>query len=364
MKKKRELTYTRAGVDSAMEERGMQGLLKWVMKTYGLPGERARLMLGAGYFASVIDIGGKMGLALTTDGVGTKILVAQQMDKYDTIGIDCVAMNVNDLISVGARPIAMLDYLAVQKPQPRLLEEIGKGLYIGARQAGISIPGGEVAQLREMIKGKRRGYGFDLAGMGIGLVPLDRMVTGRHIEPGDAVVGLQSSGIHSNGLTLARRVFFDKKGYSVDTYLPDLGKTVGQELLEPTRIYVPEVMEMLETDLRVKALINITGDGFFNLARVEAPVGYVIEYLPKPPRIFPLLQGLGGLRNEEMFKVFNMGVGFCVVCHKDDADRVVEIARRHKSKAFALGYTIEDKARRVKLLPKRLIGKRGEFVKY
>jgi len=364
MKKRKELTYAWAGVDSAMEEQGMKGLLKWVRKTYGLPGERARLRVGIGYFASVVDIGGKMGLAMTTDGVGTKILVAQQMDKYDTIGIDCVAMNVNDLISVGARPIAMLDYLAVQKPQPRLLEEIGKGLYIGARQAGISIPGGEIAQLREMLKGKRRGYAFDLAGMGIGFVPLDRVVVGQNIEPGDVLVGLQSSGIHSNGLTLARRVLFDRMGYSVNTYLPQLGRTVGEELLEPTRIYVPEVMEMLEANLRIKALINITGDGFFNLVRVEAPVGYVIESLPPLPPIFPLLEELGQLKDEEMFKVFNMGVGFSVVCHKGDADKVVQIARQHKCEAFVLGYTIEDKERRVKLLPKRLIGKRGEFVKY
>ena len=364
MKKKRELTYAGAGVDSAMEERGMKGLLKWVRKTYGFPGERARLMVEVGYFASVIDIGGKMGLAMTTDGVGTKILVAQQMNKYDTVGIDCVAMNVNDLISVGARPIAMLDYLAVQKPAHRLLEEVGKGLYLGARQAGISIPGGEVAQLREMLKGKRRNYAFDLAGMGLGFVPMDRVIVGQDIEPGDVVVGLRSSGIHSNGLTLARRVFFDRMGYSVDTYLPELRRIVGEELLEPTRIYVPEVMEMLEADLRIKALINITGDGFFNLVRVNAPVGYVIEHLPPPPPIFPLMKTLGKLSDEEMFKVFNMGVGFCIVCHKEDADKVVQIARHHKSEACILGHTVEDKERTIKLIPKRLIGKSGEFVKY
>jgi phosphoribosylformylglycinamidine cyclo-ligase len=218
------------------EEAALAGLLRWVGRTLAFG--RHRSALDFGYFASVLDLGHGLGLALSTDGVGSKLLVAQMLDKYDTIGIDCVAMNVNDVLCVGAEPLCMLDYIAVQEADPDLLEQIGRGLYEGARQANICIPGGEIAQVREMIRGEREGRGFDLAGACVGLVPMDRILVGQAIQAGDAVIGVRSSGIHSNGLTLAREVFFKRAKVKPDTYMGELGRTIGEELLVPTRIYV------------------------------------------------------------------------------------------------------------------------------
>jgi phosphoribosylformylglycinamidine cyclo-ligase len=223
------LTYQQAGVDSAQASAGLQGLLHWVRQTHAFRRDTGAVRLPIGYYANVIDIGHGLGLAISTDGVGSKLLVAQLMDKYETVGIDCVAMNANDILCVGARPLSMVDYLAVQAPHARLLEELGKGLYEGAKQANITIAGGELAQIGEMISGVREGYGFDLAATCVGTVPLDRIVVGQDIQPGDVLIGLASSGIHSNGLTLARRVLLTSEGWPIDRHLPELGRTLGEE---------------------------------------------------------------------------------------------------------------------------------------
>jgi phosphoribosylformylglycinamidine cyclo-ligase len=351
-------TYSGAGVNTVKEEAALAGLLRWVGKTVQFG--RFRPALDFGYFASVLDLGNGQGLALSTDGVGTKLLVAELLDRYDTIGIDCVAMNVNDVLCVGAEPVCMLDYLAVQDADPKFLEEIGKGLYEGARQANISIPGGEIAQVREIIKGEREGRGFDLTGACVGLVPMDRILVGQAIRPGDVVIGLRSSGIHSNGLTLAREVFFGRAKLRPETRVAELGRTIGEELLEPTRIYVREVLEVLRAGLDVKALAHITSDGLLNLARVQVAVGYVLETLPEPQAVFRLLQKLGGVSDEEMFQVYNMGIGFCLVVAKGDADRAVEMLTRQGVEAFRLGHTVADPERRVRL-PNGLVGRGNAF---
>ena len=353
-----EPTYSGAGVNTVKEEAALAGLLRWVGKTLAFG--RHRPALDFGYFASVLDLGNGTGLALSTDGVGTKLLVAEMLDKYDTIGIDCVAMNVNDVLCVGAEPLCMLDYIAVQEADPGFLEQIGKGLYEGARQANISIPGGEIAQVRELIKGEREGRGFDLAGACVGLVPMDRIIVGQAIRPGDAVLGLRSSGIHSNGLTLAREVFFKKAGYRPDQHVAEFGRTVGEELLTPTRIYVREVLELLRAGLEVKALSHITSDGLLNLARVQAPVGYVLEYLPEPQPVFRLLQRLGGVSDEEMHQVYNMGIGFCLVIAPGEADRALAALRQSGVEAFYLGRAVADPERKVRL-PNGLVGQGNEF---
>jgi phosphoribosylformylglycinamidine cyclo-ligase len=270
-------------------------------------------------------------------------------------------MIVNDVLCVGAEPLCLLDYIAVQEADRDLLEQIGKGLYEGARQANISIPGGEIAQVREMIRGEREGRGFDLAGTCVGLVPMDRILVGQSIQPGDAVIGLRSSGIHSNGLTLAREVFFKKAGYRPDRYVGELGRTIGAELLEPTRIYVREILELLRSGLDIKALIHITSDGFLNLARVQAKVGYVLEALPDPQPIFTLLQQVGRVSDEEMFCVYNMGTGFCVVVAAADADRALDVLRRPGLEAFRLGRAVSDPERKVHLVPRRLVGEGSHF---
>jgi phosphoribosylformylglycinamidine cyclo-ligase len=359
MKKKPSLSYQTAGVDSGQKDQAMQRLGNWVERSFLLrPGE---VQLPLGYFANVIDVGNGLGIAVSTDGVGTKILVAEMMEKYDTVGIDCVAMNVNDVLCVGAEPLALLDYIAVQVPHPDLLESLAKGLYRGAELAHITIPGGEIAQIKEMIQGLREGYAFDLVATCIGKVPLDKMLLGEHVAEGDVIIGLASSGVHSNGLTLARRIFFERLGWTVDRYVPELGRTIGEELLEPTRIYVQEVMEMLNTGLRIKALAHITSTGFLNLNRAAAPMGYVLDRLPEPLPIFQLLQREGGISIEDMYFTYNMGIGFCIVLSPEDVDAAHAIARKHNVPSFTIGHTVKDPEKKVHLPSVKLVGYDDKF---
>src|SRR5262245_25985879 len=195
-------TYKGAGVDSEPQDRIMHNLTYWVERTFTLRPNSVKLPLG--YFANVIDIGNGIGIALSTDGVGTKIIVAEMMNKYDTIGIDCVAMNVNDVLCVGATPLALLDYIAVETPHDDLMGPLIEGMYKGAEIARVTIPGGEIAQVREMIHGAREGYGFDLVGTCMGTVDVDHILSGRGTSHGDVIVGLRSTGVHSKGLRLAR----------------------------------------------------------------------------------------------------------------------------------------------------------------
>jgi phosphoribosylformylglycinamidine cyclo-ligase len=350
-------SYVSVGVDTEREETGLQRLVAHIQGTW--PQERGlgHVELPAKFFANVIDLGiANTGLAITADGVGSKVLIAQMLEKYDTIGIDCIAMNVNDLICVGAKPLSLVDYIAIQNADPEMLEGIAIGLAEGARQAGISIPGGEIAQLHDIINGYRDGLGFDLAGMAVGTVPLDRIIIGENIEPGDIIVGIESNGIHSNGLTLARRALFEQGSYSVASVLPEFGHPLGEELLRPTHIYVPEIVEILEASIGVKALIHITSDGFLNLTRVKSPTGYVIEELPDPPPIFSLIQQAGDVDLAGMFEVFNMGIGFCVIAAPADVDRVRTIIEAHHKRTFCIGRAVHDPKQHVRILPRRLVG--------
>ena len=355
-------TYQQAGVDAAQASTGLQGLLRWVTQTHALRQDVGAVRLPIGYYANVIDLGHGMGLAISTDGVGSKLLVAQLMDKYDTVGIDCVAMNANDVLCVGARPLSMVDYLAVQTPQARLLEELGQGLYEGARQANITIAGGELAQIGEMINGVRDGYGFDLAATCVGTVPLDHLIVGQAIEPGDRLIGLASTGIHSNGLTLARRVLLDRGHLRVDQHLPELGCLLGEALLAPTRIYVRAICAMLDAQLPIRALLHITGDGWLNMRRIQAAMGFIVEHVPEPQPIFRLIQAYGGVSDAEMYQVFNMGLGFGVVTTTAAADQVHAIARHHGVASDELGYAVADVERRIWVRPRRLVSVGHVFV--
>lgn len=360
--KQKNLAYTLSGVDTIKEEAALKGLILWIKKTWRECTDIGVPQLPFGYFANVINVSENLGIALSTDGVGTKILVAQMMDKYDTIGIDCVAMNVNDVICVGAKPLTMLDYIAVQDVDPHILEEIAKGLYTGAMISKITIPAGEIAQIREMITGAKPDRGFDLVGTCVGIVPLDKIIIGQDIQEGDSLIGLRSSGIHSNGLTLAREVLFKKMGFRVDKHFNELNRTLGEELLEPTHIYVPEVMEILNSDINMKALIHITGDGFLNLKRVASDVGYMIDFLPEPQPIFSLIQNFGRIPDEEMFRVYNMGIGFCLIVPENEVDKTLDIARKYVQ-AYRIGYAIRDETRKLIIKPKGLVGKGSRFFK-
>lgn len=354
--------YAAAGVDTDRGAAFLKNLLHWVRRTSeNREGGMGRSVMDIGYFASVIDIGQGMGMALTTDGVGTKILVAELAGRYDTIGIDCIAMNVNDLICVGAEPLSMVDYLAIEDPDPEVASQIGKGLYEGAKKAGITIPGGELAQLKEMVKGARPGAGVDLAGAAFGLVPLTNVNTGSRVAPGDAIIGLRSTGLHSNGFTLARKVLLQDGGLAITDTLPSIGRTLGEELLTPTHIYVPEWKALRDQHIALHAILNITGDGLFNLTRVDAPVGFVIDRLIPPPPIFEEIKERGGIPDSEMYEVFNMGLGFCFVVPEREVPDALNVLARFPMHADVIGRVVEDREKKVQVQALRLVGKNGHF---
>jgi len=213
----------------------------------------------------------------------------------------------------------------------------------------------------EMIQGQREKKGFDLVGMGVGIVSTDKIITGDKIEEGDAILGLASSGIHSNGMTLARRILFDKMKYSVNDYIDELDRTLGEELLEPTRIYVKEILEMISNGLHIKALAHITSAGFLNLDRVTKNYGFRINSLPEVPSIFKLIQKLGPVTSEEMYQVYNMGVGFCVILPRDEVDDAMQIAEKHDTDSYEIGYTFKDPEKKVILEEIGLVGKEDRF---
>jgi phosphoribosylformylglycinamidine cyclo-ligase len=226
-----------------------------------------------------------------------------------------------------------------------MLEQIGKGLLEGARQANISIPGGEISQIPEIIKAAREGHGFDLVGTCVGLVDEGAVLDGSLVEAGDVIVGLASTGIHSNGLTHARRILLEDASLGLDQRLPELGRTLGEELLEPTRIYVNAVMPVLREGLAISALCHVTSDGFLNLRRVNAPVGFEIEYLPAAPPIFDLIKARGAVADAEMFRVYNMGIGFCVVCPPESVERVRHLAVEAACDSWVLGHCVAGQDR-------------------
>ena len=346
--------YKTAGVDTAATQSGLHKIVERIKETWPSAGGIGAVKLDIGYFANVIDIGG-IGLAICTDGVGSKSIIAQMMRRYDTIGIDCVAMNVNDLLCVGARPISLVDYIGVEESDADMLGGIAIGLAEGAKQAGVSISGGEISPLKDVMRG------FDLVGTAVGIVPLDRIITGRDLVPGDVIIGLESSGIHSNGLTLARYIFFKQGNLSIDQVPPELGISLGEELLRPTLIYVPEILETIDKVPTVKGLINITGDGLLNLPRVDAKVGFMIDNLPPAPPIFRLIQSHGEVSNAEMYQVYNMGVGFCVLASQRDRDTILSLLRRHGRRAQVIGRVIEDDSKGVYLPAQKLAGHGKEF---
>ncbi len=320
--------YARAGVDQAAADSAVAGLIR-ALTTIRLQRPSRQLPL-SGHYASVIALDEHTGIALSADGVGTKLLVAEQLGRYDTVGIDCVAMNVNDVICVGAEPLAMLDYIAIERADPAICEQIGVGLARGAELAGIEIPGGELAQLGEMVNG------LDLAGACFGSVSLDAIIDGSALAPGDSVIGLPSSGIHSNGYSLAREAL---SGIGMDD--ERLGRPLGEVLLEPTEIYVAPVMELLHSAVEVRGLAHITSGGLGNLARLQADVDYEIEDPLPVPAIFELIQERAGVGVEEMHEVFNMGCGFCCLVAAADEAEALTILRRHHRKAKRIGEVVE-----------------------
>jgi phosphoribosylformylglycinamidine cyclo-ligase len=331
--------YAQSGVDTAAADRGVGALVE-VLRSIEL-GRPSRSVPLPGHFAAVLRIAPGLGLALATDGVGSKLIVAEQTGRYDTVGIDCVAMNVNDVVCVGAEPIALLDYLAVEQADPEVMRQIAVGLKRGAELAGVEIPGGEVAVLPELIRGHPSPHGFDLTAACVGTVPLDAIVTGADCHPGDALIGVPSSGLHSNGYSLARAAL----GGLAHDDRPEIlgGASVADALLEPTTIYVRAALELLRSGLRVHGLAHITGGGLLNLTRLNAAVGFeVTDPLPVPP-VFELVRELGRVADAEMWEVFNMGCGFCAVVPEATADAATSLLAAHHPGARRIG-TVTDRA--------------------
>ena len=318
-----EDAYAKAGVSQGDADAAVSSLVAALAAA--APAE-SRQVLASGHYANVVRIDERTGIALSTDGVGTKLLVAEQLGRWDTVGIDCIAMNVNDVVCVGAEPLAMVDYLAVDRADAGVAGAIGAGLARGAEVAGIEIVGGELAQLGELING------LDLAGACFGVVPLDSLVTGSAIRPGDPVIGLPSSGLHSNGYTLARSAL-------EEIPLDDerLGRPLGDILLEPTEIYVKPVVEVLRSEVEVRGLAHITSGGLENLLRLDAEVAYEIDDPLPVPEVFSLIQKLGEVSDAEMYEVFNMGCGFCVVVAAADEDAAIERLRARYPEAKRIG---------------------------
>src|SRR5438046_1737285 len=345
--------YRQSGVDTTEADAGLNRIIARVQKTWPRAG-LGRLVLPIGYFANVIEVDG-FGLALCTDGVGSKTIIADMMGKYDTIGIDCVAMNVNDMICVGATPLSLVDYIAVAETNAAMLDAVAAGLCKGAELAGISISGGETAQLKDVVKH------FDLVGMAVGRVPLDKVIDGRAVREGDVVIAVKSSGIHSNGLSLARKAFFADHGLAIDHKFDELAVTLGEELLRPTDIYVPEAMEILANESGVTALINTTSDGLLNLNRVHPPAGYELDHRLEPTPLSPLIQRHAKVEPSEMYEVFNMGIGFCYVVEQASAARVLEILEAHGRVAQVIGTAVADAQKIVRLPAHSLAGQHKRF---
>jgi phosphoribosylformylglycinamidine cyclo-ligase len=314
----KKMTYKETGVDIDKEEKAIEGILSSIKskrKGFGRP-------LG-GHYAGMIEFG-EYALVLCTDGVGSKVKIASDLKKWDTVGIDCIAMNVNDAICVGAEPLAFVDYLAIDNPNPEITREIGKGLEEGAKLSNISIIGGETASLPEVVKG------FDLAGTCLAYVKKDDIILGDKISPSDVVIGLKSSGLHSNGYTLARKVIELSKLSYTDRFPSGFypGKTVGEVLLTPTVIYVREILELLKK-VEVHGLAHITGGGLWNLPRLNKKVKYVIDDPFKPQPVFDFLQKQGSIEDREMYQTFNMGMGFAAIVSEKDVKSSKNILEKY-----------------------------------
>lgn len=329
-----ELTYKKAGVDIEEGDRFVRLISPIVKKTF-----RPEVMTDIGSFGALFKMDLKKYrepvLVSGTDGVGTKLKIAFMMDKHDTVGIDLVAMCVNDVLTLGAEPLFFLDYFAVGKLKPEKASDVVKGIAAGCCDAGCSLIGGETAEMPGFYEEGE----YDLAGFSVGVVDKDRIVNGSLIEPGDAVIGIVSSGLHSNGYSLARKVFFDTAGHTPATHLPELGVTVGEELLKPTRIYV-RAIEALKEKAAIKGMAHITGGGIDgNLPRIfPGGVSAALKRGSWPILpVFELIRKLGNVPDEDMRKTFNMGIGYVIVVSEKDAGISLSLLKSAGFDSYRLG---------------------------
>lgn len=329
-----KLTYKDAGVDTKEGERAVFLMKEHVKKTFN-----ENVLTGLGSFGSLfsLDVAGMKQPVLVsgTDGVGTKLKIAFMMDKHDTVGIDCVAMCVNDVLCQGAKPLFFLDYIATGKVRAEKIADIVKGIADGCSQSGSALVGGETAEMPDF-------YGegeYDMAGFSVGIVDKERIITGERIAAGDRIIGIPSSGIHSNGYSLVRKVFFEKMKMGVDEYVDELGQTLGEALLTPTKIYANACGAVLPK-FDVKGIVHITGGGFFeNIPRIlpDDTAAVIDTDAWQIPPIFTYIEKCGNIDRKEMFSTYNMGIGMMMVVDADDAAGVVEALKAAGENAAVIG---------------------------
>ncbi|MFN7251352.1 MAG: phosphoribosylformylglycinamidine cyclo-ligase [Anaerobacillus sp.] len=327
--------YKQAGVDIEAGYEAVERMKKHVKRTI-----RPEVLGGLGSFGAMFELSSfkhlkEPVLVSGTDGVGTKLMLAFMLDKHDTIGVDAVAMCVNDIVVQGAEPLYFLDYIACGKAEPAKIEAIVKGIADGCEQAGCALIGGETAEMPGLYDGEE----YDLAGFSVGIVEKSKLLTGNTITEGDVIVGLSSNGLHSNGFSLVRKVLLEEANLSLQETYGNLNKTLGEELLTPTRIYVKPLLEVLK-QFPIKGLSHITGGGFYENIPRTLPSGFKaeIDYGSWPIQpIFDLLKEKGQLSYQDMFSTFNMGIGMVLVIAKEDAVAAIKELERLGEKAFILG---------------------------
>jgi len=355
----RKFTYADAGVDRKVRAESKRAL-EALQQTYKFSryGEVVRLPYG-----NIFPTGENRYLDLVIEGVGTKVLIAQLAEKYDVIGVDGVAMAVNDVIRSGAKPLAIADNIHAQASDPALVKEWLKGIAKGAAEAECIVPSGEIGDVAELVKGVAEGKGFDMMVAAIGQVAKQKIITGRNIKPDDSIIGLRSSGLHSNGISLARKILFKRWGGKHDPYyIPDgFDREIVHEVLEPTRIYVRPILKVAE-EMKIKAAVHITGDAYLkfnNLTRFSEGIGFEFNNF-KPQPIFELIQKtaaeLGGIvTDEEMFKTFNMGWGFAIIVDKKDKEKAIDILEKIDGQPEQIGKATDSEGTKILYRNKKII---------
>jgi phosphoribosylformylglycinamidine cyclo-ligase len=383
---KPETSYRDAGVDEEREQNAFSKVMRpWLARTrVASPLVTSITGLASGYFATLLHIPPGPPIALTTDGVGTKILLARQANRWEAIGIDVVANNVNDLVCVGAVPLALLDYMATDRIDEGVFEELARGMYLGANLAGIAIPGGEIAQIGAMLArpGNDGNVGndgnnapmLDLVGTAMGAMPpadprekpepgriteWRRPVDGADLRAGDVIIGLPSSGLHSNGYSLARHALFDIGGLTLNDQVG--GKRLADALLQPTRVYVAAAEALWAANVQPKGLVHISGGGLLNLGRLAADVSYELDALPAPPPIFKIIAEAGKVPTSTMYATFNMGIGFCVVVSQAQQQAAIAALRQAGEEPVRIGWVTGRTGRSVTIPAEGLTGHGDAF---
>ena len=336
----KKLTYKDAGVDTKEGERAVSLMKEHVKGTFN-----ENVLTGLGSFGSLfnLDVKGMSQPVLVSgsDGVGTKLKIAFLMDKHDTVGIDCVAMCVNDVLCQGAKPLFFLDYIATGKVKAEKIADIVKGIADGCKQSGSALVGGETAEMPDFYSEGE----YDMAGFSVGVVDKDKIITGEKVKIGNKIIGIPSSGIHSNGYSLVRKVFFDKMAMDVSEYVEELGETLGEALLTPTKIYA-KACDAVLPKFEVNGIVHITGGGFFeNIPRI-LPEGTAVSIdvgAWKVPPIFSYIQKCGNIETKEMFSTYNMGVGMMMIADAADADAIVAALKDAGEEASVIGEIIDRK---------------------